>query len=254
MTAASNLTDEGWIEWHGGENPVPGARVEAKYRKGKNHSAESNWLSWAHPWSSEGDEQDIIAYRVVTPAVLFAIEGGGGSSAAPIPTEQADGGVVVPREPTRAMLDAGWPHISPAAMWSAMIEARPCAIPVSGHDRHLVEVDFPNGMRLTIVREDDYDAVTIWSEDGESIFTQAEVFTPPATPIAGGDRWAELERLAKAAKAARDAYDADDDGPDALELSISADEALEALDRAAQPYRNLILELIAAARRDEGAA
>lgn len=46
---------------------------------------------------------------------------------------------------------------------------------LTGHDRHLVEVDFPNGMRLTVVREDEYDAVTIWSEDGESIFTQAAV-------------------------------------------------------------------------------
>lgn len=31
-------------------------------------------------------------------AALSAIEGGEGSSAAPIPTEQADGGVVVPRD------------------------------------------------------------------------------------------------------------------------------------------------------------
>jgi len=46
---------------------------------------------------------------------------------------------------------------------------------LSGHDRHLVEVELDNTMRLTIVREDDYDAVTIWSEDGESIFTSADV-------------------------------------------------------------------------------
>ena len=51
---------------------------------------------------------------------------------------------------------------------------------MTGHDRHLIEVPFPNGMRLTIVREDDYDAVTVWSEDGESIFTQANVPNQPA--------------------------------------------------------------------------
>lgn len=53
-----------------------------------------------------------------------------------------------------------------------------------------------------------------------------------------------LRTLAEKARDTRLAYDAHDDGPDALELSLDADEALEALDQVAQPYQNLVLALL----------
>ena len=54
---------EGWIEWQGGENPVPGAVVECVFRDEPN-SMPSDDLVWLH----EGRAGDIVAYRVDTPA------------------------------------------------------------------------------------------------------------------------------------------------------------------------------------------
>ena len=59
-----------WIEWHGGDNPVPGAVVDyllCEERMNREHATtqhKSHLLSWEH----EGCFSDIVAYRVVTPA------------------------------------------------------------------------------------------------------------------------------------------------------------------------------------------
>jgi len=61
------MTDE-WIEWAGGENPVPGHSVEVRYRYGEVDSvvASSERFRWGHPWITGGDNDlDIIPYRVV---------------------------------------------------------------------------------------------------------------------------------------------------------------------------------------------
>ena len=52
-----------WINWHGGENPVPGKRVDVRIRAGDESkiSMSSEFWSWKHI----GGQGDIIAYRVV---------------------------------------------------------------------------------------------------------------------------------------------------------------------------------------------
>ena len=63
-----------WIEWHGGENPVPGAMVEVKLRMddgGPRHepTASSDRYRWNHLKTDDhASNADIIAYRVVSPA------------------------------------------------------------------------------------------------------------------------------------------------------------------------------------------
>lgn len=58
-----------WIEWNGGENPVPGAVVDVQLRDEATISAaKSETLVWSH---KEGDMiwcDQVIAYRVVEPA------------------------------------------------------------------------------------------------------------------------------------------------------------------------------------------
>jgi len=104
-----NGVEEGWIEHGGGPNPVPGAVIEARYRDGGIDKRRSD--EWSACWIHvpEPTNNDIIAYRVVTPAALSAIEGGGGAlQASPsVRTEQADGGVVVPRELAAFLLGEG---------------------------------------------------------------------------------------------------------------------------------------------------
>ena len=63
----------GWIEWAGGECPVPGQMVEWKDRDGP---AGYRRLADSLRWTDEGDCADIIAYRLVTPAPPTG-EGGG---------------------------------------------------------------------------------------------------------------------------------------------------------------------------------
>lgn len=53
---------DGWIEWGGGENPVPGATVE--FRVSSPSEAEANFLRWDH----KGVYGDIVAYRVTKEA------------------------------------------------------------------------------------------------------------------------------------------------------------------------------------------
>lgn len=56
--------DDGWIEWVGGECPVEdNKRVEVKFRDGFIGQDVAFWLGWSHG----GDDNDIIAYRVVKP-------------------------------------------------------------------------------------------------------------------------------------------------------------------------------------------
>lgn len=65
----ANVETSDWIEWTGGENPVPGQMVEWRERDGDVGSAlcsdDLSWLSYdAH--------NDIIAYRVVSPPASAA--------------------------------------------------------------------------------------------------------------------------------------------------------------------------------------
>jgi hypothetical protein len=223
---------EGWIEWHGGENPVPGQAVNLRQIAYKNDDGYA-WESDAQDWkrSKQGEAGDIIAYRVVTPAVS-GVEGlkpcpfcGGNAFSqragswqtsctechagtpmsyalrefseeawnrrAPVeasaPTEQADGGVVALDELLRRSVEAF--KTLPPEERRRMIAAQ----------------------RESYVR-----GMTTPCEHGVLDFEQCgdcRSSTPPATPIAGGfgsspdgdtqpgsaDRWAELERLAKAA-------------------------------------------------------
>lgn len=59
-----------WIEWKGGECPVAkNVMVECRYRGPPNddqfaiYEMVAGWFNWSH----DGENDDIIAYRVVTP-------------------------------------------------------------------------------------------------------------------------------------------------------------------------------------------
>lgn len=54
---------EGWIEWAGGENPVPGKLVRVTVRQGTKTIFPSKSEKWR--WSHRESGYDIIAYRVV---------------------------------------------------------------------------------------------------------------------------------------------------------------------------------------------
>lgn len=75
--------EDGWIEWTGGENPVPGARVDVRCRNGM-VMEDCGDVSWSHPAFAEQlgsgppSQGDIIAYRVVSPAPDAPTNGGGG--------------------------------------------------------------------------------------------------------------------------------------------------------------------------------
>jgi len=58
--------DTQWIKHDGGPNPVPGTRVEVRYRNGETETRTANRLGWNH-WEAETPGlggYDIIAYRV----------------------------------------------------------------------------------------------------------------------------------------------------------------------------------------------
>ncbi len=61
-SVASKPTNDGWIKWNGGENPVPGKIVEVKLRGGHQSTCHK---SEDETWYVVGDNYDIIAYRVV---------------------------------------------------------------------------------------------------------------------------------------------------------------------------------------------
>lgn len=60
------MPDDGWIEWHGGECPVPkGTLVDLRLRGGAVCAAT---VSCGWRWSRKGWDGDIVAYRVSKPA------------------------------------------------------------------------------------------------------------------------------------------------------------------------------------------
>lgn len=77
---------DGWIEWHGGENPVPGEIVEVKIRWRQGEPSEgsisSENMEWHHVAKGHGDGGDIIAYRLSRPPSVSADPVGGVTSGA----------------------------------------------------------------------------------------------------------------------------------------------------------------------------
>lgn len=64
ITGQGAPKEEAWTVWHGGENPVPGKRVDVKYRDGVVAiDAFSDCVGWDRALLGYGS--DIIAYRVV---------------------------------------------------------------------------------------------------------------------------------------------------------------------------------------------
>ncbi|EOO0160698.1 hypothetical protein BO117_RS13770 [Escherichia coli] len=59
----SEESHEGWIEWAGGENPVPGKIIKYKMRSGI--KSVGCYGSQSVRWKHVGSGDDIIAYRVV---------------------------------------------------------------------------------------------------------------------------------------------------------------------------------------------
>jgi hypothetical protein len=55
--------DDGWIDWHGGENPAPGKFVDV--RLGTRRTPWDNRYSHDLRWDRRGTDGDIVAYRVV---------------------------------------------------------------------------------------------------------------------------------------------------------------------------------------------
>lgn len=62
-SVSDSASDDGgdWIEWEGGENPVPSQNVEVRTRSGQTFTANSDTFVW-HVY---GLHFDIIAYRVI---------------------------------------------------------------------------------------------------------------------------------------------------------------------------------------------
>jgi hypothetical protein len=59
-----NGKESAWVVWSGGENPVPGSRVDVKFRCGVVlYDGISNRYYWRH--TDIHQDPDIIAYRVV---------------------------------------------------------------------------------------------------------------------------------------------------------------------------------------------
>ena len=57
-----------WIEWHGGEQPVPdGTKVEIMFRCGVTDTGDAEAWLWGH----EGDNLDIVKYRVAKDDIGF---------------------------------------------------------------------------------------------------------------------------------------------------------------------------------------
>lgn len=58
-------TNGDWIEWNGGENPVPGKRVNVKFRNGTIDEDRDREKSELWVWPHVDSSYDIIAYQVV---------------------------------------------------------------------------------------------------------------------------------------------------------------------------------------------
>jgi|GEM_PF-3734469 len=60
-----------WIEWTGGENPVPGGKVNLRWL-GTQSDDVATWDADLQCWEKQGAAFDIIAYRVVSPTPASA--------------------------------------------------------------------------------------------------------------------------------------------------------------------------------------
>lgn len=72
--------NDGWIEWHGGQCPVPfGTKVDVKFRNGKVYQNKQAWGSvdvgkgvdsvseaGSAFWRKDNSDRDIVAYRICT--------------------------------------------------------------------------------------------------------------------------------------------------------------------------------------------
>ena len=57
--------DNDWIEWHGGECPVPvGTRVDVQLRSGNRFLGEEAFVAGDSHWLHDGDRYDIMFYRI----------------------------------------------------------------------------------------------------------------------------------------------------------------------------------------------
>lgn len=57
-------TEPEWIDWHGGECPVPaGSDCEVRFRDGA-VMRDSEPEDWGYCWHNDNDPRDIVAYRV----------------------------------------------------------------------------------------------------------------------------------------------------------------------------------------------
>lgn len=65
-TPGAVLDADGWIEWHGGENPVGDALVEIRLRNGCTTTETASGFPWDHDETTP--YADIIAYRLARPA------------------------------------------------------------------------------------------------------------------------------------------------------------------------------------------
>jgi hypothetical protein len=67
LDAAATPSDDGWIEWAGGECPVdPDTKVQTQYRNGRlgfPKPARSKAIDWHH--AHDGSGWDLVAYRVI---------------------------------------------------------------------------------------------------------------------------------------------------------------------------------------------
>jgi len=260
---------EGWIEWHGGENPVPCPIVETRRRDGLfSESCASDLIFWDH----QGRGSDIIAYRVVTPAPSAL------QPSASVPAEQADGGGpadvsatplgwvkrINEDHPIGLMQPSDWrfsPHKPTLeeglkAEWFDVLPvyATPPATPIAegfgssspkSEDTHraaetAVPFDWTDQELIDLIGDAISDSMDMdWtSTDGAKAALAAlqkegllRTDVPPL-PVTS-DRWADLERLAKTAIQARTALDSQD--------------AKDDLHDAIGPHK--VLELITAARR-----
>lgn len=61
--AVSNVNDDGWIDWMGGENPAGNAWVQVRFRNGETEQANAGGLIWSDDVGD--DEYIIIAYRIL---------------------------------------------------------------------------------------------------------------------------------------------------------------------------------------------
>lgn len=60
---ADPASDDGWIEWKGGERPIPnGTPVDVVFR---DNSSMDLWSASSVAWNHSGGHSDIIKYRVV---------------------------------------------------------------------------------------------------------------------------------------------------------------------------------------------